>query len=98
MAKPESGTAAEEVWSVNARVPDGADHGKTKDTPHLDINLQVQVLLAEYNRLSAEIKMFIEQFSPKFSLFGVFVLSAFAFAFNNHDYPVVFAIIPFFIY
>jgi hypothetical protein len=42
--------------------------------------------------------MQVEQLSQKFTLFAVFVLSAFALAFQNTGYRIIFAIIPFFIF
>jgi hypothetical protein len=59
---------------------------------------EIDVLIVEYNRLSAETMMYIEQYSPKFTVFGAFVLSAFAFAFQHAEYQVVYAVIPLFIF
>ena len=72
--------------------------GAERDPDTLSKMDQVKVLLAEYNRLGTEIKMYIEQYSPKFTVFGVFVLSAFAFAFQHADYQIVYAVIPLFIF
>jgi len=59
---------------------------------------QVNILLAEYTRLSSHARSYVEHFSQKFTLFGLFVLSAFAFALQNPAYQVIYIMIPFFVF
>lgn len=64
----------------------------------ITVSQEIDLIKMEYERLTAEIRLYTEQYSPKFSAFGIFVLSAFSFAFTNNKYDVVYAIIPLFIF
>lgn len=79
-------------------MPIDLDVAPTSANQPLSKRDEIDVLLAEYNRLSAETMMYIEQYSPKFTVFGAFVLSAFAFAFQHTDYQMIYAVIPLFIF
>ncbi len=59
---------------------------------------EVDILLAEYNRLSRHAQMYVEQLSPRFTIFAVFVLSALAFAFQEPSHEIVYPIIPLFVF
>lgn len=63
-----------------------------------DYSDELDLLKIEYEALRSEIRMYIEQYSPKFTIFGVFVLSAFTFAFKNPKYQIIYLIIPLFIF
>lgn len=69
-----------------------------KMTTSLTTSDKIEILMHDYDNMRAEIRMYIEQYSPKFSIFGIFVLSAFVFAFQNPKYQLVYIIIPFFIF
>ncbi|MBM3925419.1 MAG: hypothetical protein FJ320_05440 [SAR202 cluster bacterium] len=58
----------------------------------------IDLLVEEYRFVRAEIRMYVEQYSPRFSIFAVFVLSALAFAFENPKYDVIYTIIPIFVF
>jgi hypothetical protein len=60
----------------------------------------ISILLAEYERLTAEIRMYIEEFSPRFNIFAVLVVSSFGFALQNEQKQwvyYIYAIIPLFL-
>ncbi len=59
---------------------------------------EIDILLTEYKFLTDHSRMYVEQFSPKFSVFAIFVLSGSAFAFQNPQYAIIFAMIPVFIF
>jgi hypothetical protein len=63
----------------------------------MDSNKQIDVLLAEYNRMTAEIRMYVQEYSPRFNIFGAIGLGAIAFAWKEPKYEIVFAIIPYLI-
>jgi hypothetical protein len=63
----------------------------------MDTGKRVDVLITEYNRLSAEIRMYVQEFSPRLTIFGTIGLGAIGFAWGNERYQIVFAIIPYLI-
>jgi hypothetical protein len=63
----------------------------------ISMDNEIQLLTTEYESLRAEQKLYIEQYSPKFTILGTFVLSAFAFAFQHADYQIIYVVIPLFI-
>jgi len=71
---------------------------KAESNASLTKEKQAEILLVEYDRLSAEVRMFVEQYSPKFTVFAVFVLAAFAFAFQNPAYQIIYVAIPLFVF
>lgn len=70
----------------------------SKEHDHLTKRDEIDILLTEYNRLSTQARMYVEQLSPKFGISAVFVLSAFAFALQDESHRFVFLIIPPFIF
>lgn len=48
--------------------------------------------------MAAEIRMYVEQYSPKFNIFGILVVSAITFAWQNPAYELIYPIIPYFLF
>lgn len=76
--------------------PPPADNSPAAST-RLTTRDQIDILLTEYQLLMQHSRMYVEQFTPKFSVFAIFVLSGFGFALQYPQYPIVFAMIPVFI-
>lgn len=70
----------------------------TGEVNHLTKRDEIDILLTEYNQLNTQARMYVEQLSPKFTTFAVFVLSALAFALQNPSYNLVYPIIPLFVF
>ena len=59
---------------------------------------ELALLRMEYERMSAEIRMYVEQYSPKLSIFGTFILGAITFAWGDNKYSAVYPMVPYFLF
>lgn len=64
----------------------------------LGLENELDLLKIEYIRMSEEIRMYVKEYSPKFTIFGTLVLALFTFAFENPKYQIVYTIIPLFMF
>lgn len=71
---------------------------ETRSVRNLTIEQELGLLRMEYERMASEIRMYVEQYSPKFNIFGVLVISAITFAWQKPDYALVYPIIPYFLF
>ena len=56
---------------------------------------KIDLLKMEYEKLTSEQRMYIEQYAPTLNIFGVTVLAGFAAALANTDYQAIYLFIPF---
>jgi len=73
---------------------DGKKHMTSETTQQFPAEKQVEILLQEYNNISAGIRQQIEQYPAKLTLFSAMVLGAFAFALKEPKFEFVFLAIP----
>jgi hypothetical protein len=64
----------------------------------ISVNEEIALLRMEYERMTGEIRMYVKEYSPKLSVFGIFVLGAVTFAWSNVKYDMVFLIVPYFLF
>ena len=70
----------------------------TQPNQGLTVEQELGLLQMEYERMATEIRMYVEQYSPKFNIFGILVISAITFAWQNPQYAMVYPIIPYFLF
>jgi hypothetical protein len=56
---------------------------------------KLELLKLEYEKLTSEQRMYIQQYAPTLSVFGVTVLAGFAAALVNSSYQAIYPLIPF---
>lgn len=59
---------------------------------------ELELLRMEYERMGAEIRMYVSEYNPKLTVFGTFVTGAITFAWGDAKYNLVYPLIPYFLF
>lgn len=59
---------------------------------------ELTLLRMEYERMAAEIRMYVSEYNPKLTVFGTFVTGAITFAWGDSKYNLVYPLIPYFLF
>lgn len=69
---------------------------KSAGVSSIGIVEELGLLKVEYERMAAEIRMYVEQYSPKFTIFGSVILGAIVFAWGGGGrYACVYPLVPY---